>query len=81
MLLQLATIKMHKDLLGNTITDNCSVVYPSHNQLRVGTIHHSTPKMVCVTPIGKSSIHRKYPDEVLVVDDSRVTFYVLKNSK
>ena len=72
---------MHKDLLGNAITDKCSVVYPSHNQLRLGTIHHTTPKMVCVTPIGKTSISRKYPYEVLVVDDSKVTLYILKNSK
>jgi hypothetical protein len=72
---------MHKDLLGNTITNNCSVVYPTHNQLGVGTIHHVTPKMVCIHPIGKPSIHRKYPYEVLVVDDSKVTLYILKNSK
>ena len=72
---------MHKDLLGNTIDNGKSVVYPLHNRFGVGTIHHITPKMVCISPIGKTSLHRKYPYEVLVVDDSKVTLYILKNSK
>lgn len=73
--------RMHKDILGNTINDGDSVVYPHHNRMIVGSVQKSTPKMVMVQAVGKSYTDRKYPNEVLVVDDPKITMYILKNSR
>lgn len=37
--------------------------------------------MVMVQAVGKSYTDRKYPNEVLVVDDPKITMYILKNSR
>lgn len=72
---------MHKDILGNNITEGCIVVYPHHNHMKVGTVKKNNPKMVMVQAVGKSYTDRKYPYEVLVVDDPKISLYILKNTK
>lgn len=72
---------MHKDILGNAIAEGDAVVYPDHNRMKVGTVKKNSPKMVMVQPVGKLYTDRKYPQEVLVVDDPRISLYILKNSK
>ena len=74
-------VVMHKDVLGNEIKENCIIAYPSHNRLKIGTVRKCTPKMVSVVPVGKQYWDRKYPYEVLVVDDPKISLYILKNSK
>jgi hypothetical protein len=72
---------MHKDILGNVINDGDSIVYPDHNRMKVGSVKKSTPKMVMVQAVGRTYTDRKYPHEVLVVDDPKISMYILKNSK
>ena len=72
---------MHKDVLGNPITETSVVAYPHHNRLKIGTVHKCNPKMVTIIPVGKQYWDRKYPQELLVVDDPKISLYILKNSK
>ena len=75
---------VHKDILGNVLKLGDSVVYPNHNRMKIGTVKKLTPKMVNVKEIGRSRTEnpdRKYPQELLVVDDPKLTMYILKNSK
>ena len=72
---------MHKDILGNIIKVDDTVVYPLQNRMKIGTVQKNSPKMVIVQPIGKQYIDKKYPSEVLVVDDPKITMYILRNSK
>lgn len=72
---------MHKDILGNVIEEGVSVVYPDHNRMKIGTVKKNSPKMVMVQAIGKKYVDRKYPSEVLVIDDPKITMYILKNTK
>ena len=37
--------------------------------------------MVMVQAVGRTYTVRKYPSEVLVVDDPKISLYILKNSK
>lgn len=72
---------MHKDILGNTINEGDSVVYPHHNSMKVGIVKKNSPKMVMVRAVGKMYTDRKYPHEILVVNDPKISLYILKNSK
>lgn len=71
----------HKDILGNAIKVGDIVAYPSHNQMRIGVVQKLNPKMINVTAIGRKYVDRKYPSELLTVDDPKITVYVLKNAK
>ena len=71
----------HKDILGNAIRVDDTVVYPSHNSLRIATVKKLNPKMINVVAIGKRASDRKYPDDLLVVDDPKITMYMLKHTK
>lgn len=72
---------IHKDILGNTIKVDNTVVYPSHNSLRIASVVKLNPKMVNVVAIGKKYPDRKYPTDLLVVDDPKITLYMLKYNK
>lgn len=72
---------MHRDILGNQVYEGDTVVYPDHNRMKIGTVKKNSPKMVIVQPVGKLYTDRKYPQEVLVVDDPKISLYILKNSK
>jgi hypothetical protein len=71
----------HKDILGNVIKIGDSVVYPSHNSLKIATVVKINPKMVNVTAVGRKIPDRKYPSDLLVVDDRKITLYLLTHSK
>lgn len=74
-------IPEHKDILGNPICEGDTVVYPSHNSLRVALVKKINPKMINVVAVGRTWPDRKYPSDLLVVNDPRITMYMLKNSK
>lgn len=74
-------LTLHKDILGNEINEGDSVVYPHHNSMKIGTVKKNSPKMVMVQAIGRTYIDRKYPNELLVVNDPKITMYILRNSK
>ena len=71
----------HKDILGTKLKVGDIVAYPDHNRMRIGTVIKLNPKMVNVTPAGKGYHDRKYPHELLAIDDPKITMYMLKNSK
>ena len=71
----------HKDILGNPIRVDDVVVYPSHNSLKIATVKKINPKMINVVAVGRTWADRKYPTDLLVVDDPKITMYLLKNSK
>jgi hypothetical protein len=72
----------HKDKLGRVIAIDDYVAYPSSNRLMIGRVAKLNPKMLSVknaTGRGRSSKH-VYPDETVLIDASRVTFYLIQNS-
>ena len=71
---------MHSDKLGNSLVTGDYVAYASHNRLKLGTVNKLTPKMVIVMPIGKSYLDRKYPNDIIKVQDKKISLYILKNS-
>lgn len=72
---------VHKDILGNPIKVDDTVVYPSHNSLRIAVVKKINPKMINVVAVGSKWTDRKYPSDLLVVDDPKITMYLLKHSK
>jgi hypothetical protein len=72
---------IHKDILGNNIKVGDTVVYPAHNSLKLAIVKKVNPKMINVVAVGKSWTDRKYPSDLLVVDDPKVTLYIMKNIK
>ena len=74
-------IPSHKDILGNLLKVGDTVVYPNRNSLSIAVIQKLNPKMINVMALGRSYPDRKYPSDLLVVDDPKITLYLLKNSK
>lgn len=72
---------MHKDAIGNNLTAGDYVAYPQNNRLKIGTVKKLTPKMVFVTPAGKQYWDRKYPNDVVKLTDSKLSLYMLIQSK
>lgn len=76
----------HRDKLGRLINLDDFVATSHHNTLTVGKITKLNPKMVQVKIIdpalnyynGRSS--NKYSNDVIIVDRSDVSLYLLKNS-
>lgn len=71
----------HKDILGNAISEGDTVVYPSHNALKVALVKKINPKMINVVAVGCTWPDRKYPSDLLVVNDPKITLYMLQHSK
>ena len=74
-------IPVHKDILGNIVAVGDTVVYPDRNALSIAVVEKLNPKMINVTAIGRTYPDRKYPSDLLVVNDPKITLYMLKNSK
>ena len=72
---------LHRDILGNNIKVGDTVVYPNQNNLKIATVKKINPKMISVVAIGSSWLVRKYPADLLVVDDPKITLYMLKHNK
>ena len=75
----------HKDKLGRLIQLDDFVAYPQSNGLRVGKIIKLNNKMVKVLDITKPSKYKpseynKYPHDVVKLEQSDMTWYILKNS-
>jgi len=72
---------VHKDILGNEISMGDTVVYPLQNSLRIAIVKKINPKMITVVGVNKSWPDRKYPTDLLVVNDPKITMYLLKHTK
>lgn len=75
----------HKDILGNVIAVEDTVVAPDgRRDLKIGIVKRLSPKMITVETLGRNGrIGSKllYPGDVLVVDDPKVTLYMLKHQR
>lgn len=73
-------LPVHKDKLGRTINVGDFVAFPQSNSLYVGKITKINPKMVKVLklPTGKSD-YNKYPTDIVRLDASDMTWFMLKN--
>lgn len=73
-------IPEHKDKLGRKITIGDFVAYPDGNSLYVGKITKLNPKMVKVLALPKARWDKnKYPDDVVKLEQSDMTWFMLKN--
>lgn len=71
------------DLFGQELNLQDCVVYPSHNQMKVGKIVKITDKMIRVREVTAPSKWApseslKYPSELVKAHGSEVTMYLLK---
>ena len=72
-------VPVHKDKLGRTINVGDFVAYPQSNSLYVGKITKINPKMVKVLTLPKAKYdHNKYPDDVVKLEPSDMTWFMLK---
>jgi hypothetical protein len=75
----------HKDKLGRMIQLDDFVAFPNHNSLSVGKITKLNNKMVKVLEIAKPSKfkpsdYNKYPHDCVKLEQSDMTWFILKNS-
>jgi len=77
-------LPVHKDKLGRTINIDDFVAYPSHNSLEFGKVVKINNKMVGVVPaVSKYPIYKntnKYPQDLVRLEASDMTWYILKHS-
>lgn len=73
-------IPVHKDKIGRTISVGDFVAFPQSNSLSVGKITKLNPKMVKVLALPRAKMdYNKYPDDVVRLDASDMTWFMLKN--
>jgi len=73
---------VHKDKLGREIRIGDFVAFPQSNSLSVGKITKINPKMVKVLLLPRAkSDYNKYPDDVVRLEASDMTWYMLKNGQ
>jgi len=71
----------HKDRVGRDLKIGDCVAYPAYNSLGIGTVTKFNPKMLKVKSVGSRSESNKYPSDVVLLEGSDVTMYLLKNQK
>ena len=79
---------IHKDRVGKEIALEDYVVYPDRNHLSIGVVKKLNNKMVGVSKLIKSKrgydytqYSNKYPEDLVVVDGSRVTMIILQGEQ
>ena len=73
-------VPQHRDKLGRPINVGDFVAYPQSNNLFVGKITKLNPKMVKVLKLPQAkSDYNKYPEDVVRLDASDMTWFMLKN--
>lgn len=77
-------LPVHKDKLGRQINEGDFVAYPNHNSLEFGKVMKLNNKMVGVLPvIQKYKAYRntnKYPADLVRLEATDMTWYILKNT-
>jgi hypothetical protein len=70
----------HKDKLGRTINEGDFVAFPQSNSLYVGKITKLNPKMVKVLELPRAKMdYNKYPTDVVKLEPSDMTWFMIKN--
>ena len=73
-------VPVHKDKLGRTIEVGDFVAFPQSNSLELGKITKINPKMVKVLKLPKAkSDYNKYPSDVVRLDATDMTWFMIKN--
>lgn len=73
-------VPVHKDKLGREIKLGDFVAFPQSNSLEVGKITKLNPKMIKVLKLPKAkSDFNKYPYDVVKLEQSDMTWFMLKN--
>jgi uncharacterized protein YcsI (UPF0317 family) len=74
----------HKDKLGRKLAIDSMVAYAHGNALHIGKVIKLNPKMIGIQEISSSTWARShvniYPSDMVLLEGSDVTFYILKNS-
>ena len=75
---------VHKDRIGQIIKIDDYVVYPDNNHLTIGLVKKLNNKMIGISKLIKSkrgyswsSYNNKYPEDVVIVEGSRVTMIIM----
>lgn len=72
----------HRDKLGRPLVVGQFVAYPDRNSLEFGKVAKLNPKMIGVARISKGNFYKsttnKYPSDVVIVEDSAMTWWLLK---
>lgn len=73
----------HKDMLGRNLVVGDAVCFPSSNTLYIGIIEKINPKMIRVKTVGSKYTWgtNKYPTDLVKLEGSDVTFFVLQNAR
>jgi hypothetical protein len=79
------TMPVHKDKLGRVLNVGDFVAYPDRNSLEFGKVMKLNNKMIGVVPaISKykvTSNTNKYPNDLVRLEATDMTWYLLKNSQ
>lgn len=76
-------LPQHQDKLGQDLAIDDCVTFPAHNSLVVGKVIKLNNKMVKVQKVGNTKYSmewNKYPEDLIKLDSSVVTLYLLKNT-
>jgi hypothetical protein len=72
-------LPQHQDKLGQDLAVDDCVTFPAHNSLVIGKVIKLNNKMVKVRSVKNTMTWNKYPDDLIKLDSSVVTLYLLKN--
>lgn len=83
-MLQKKPLPEHRDKLGRVINIGDFVAYPSHNSLGLGKVVKINSKMIGLIPaVSKRPVNsntNKYPADLVRLEATDMTWYILKNS-
>lgn len=71
---------MLQDKLGNPLELNMYVAFAANNSLHLGQVSKITPKMIRVSSIKNSNSWLRYANDVVIIENARMTYYILQNS-
>jgi len=74
-------ITEHCDILNKIIKLGDIVAYPKHNNMIIGIVKKINNKMINVIEVGRQHVDKKYPQDLLVITDPKITIYMLKKNK
>lgn len=73
---------IHKDKLGRELRIDDFVAFPQSNSLELGKVIKINPKMVKVLRLPNSkSEYNKYPADLVRLEASDMTWFLLKNTR
>lgn len=76
-------IPEHRDILGKIIMVNDFVAFPQSNGLLVGKVTKINAKMIRILRLSskwRNGFVNKYPQDCVKLDQSEMTFFILKHS-